>query len=255
MRDIAVAVFTGVFAMSLASCSKQEEQMGLTNWEKAPPLLAGVDQGAVVVATDGGPNPAQVGPTAPAAPGVTAAAAPAAAPGSVPVRKAGLWQTTVNSGRGQPQTGTLCVDEQSELARSVFAQAGAGGRGGQGCAPKIARGTNGAWTATMTCTRSFGDSTVRISSTQTLTGDLNTRYQLKGTTTTSGSPNPEMDGTRNITASGVYQGPCPAGKKPGDFTGSDGETRNILQGGGGLGGGRGERGGRREGGARSEGGA
>ena len=48
MRNALVVALLG--GLALAACEKQVEQMGLTNWQKAPPLLAGVDEGAVVPA-------------------------------------------------------------------------------------------------------------------------------------------------------------------------------------------------------------
>jgi len=133
----------------------------------------------------------------------------------------------------------------------VLSQGGRGG--GQGCEPKIAKTASG-WTSSMSCTRSFGDNSMKVSSRQTLTGDLNSRYQLKGTSSTSGGPSEDMNGTRNTSATGVYQGLCPAGMKPGDFKGADGQIRNVMTQGQGRGPGGGGFGGQREGGRR-EGGA
>lgn len=253
---VVVVLFAG---LSLAACKGENaagDQMGLTNWQKAPPLLAGVDEGATE-----GPAGEPAGPAGgmEGRPG-GAAPVPAAAPGTVPVRKAGLWQTSVNTGRGGAQSGQLCVDDQSELRRGVFSQTGGGGgggRGGQGCEPKIAKSGDN-WTYSMSCTRQMGDATLKMSSSQTLSGDLNSKYQVKGTSSTSGGPNPEMNGTRQISASGSYVGACPAGMKAGDFKGADGQIRNIMQGGGGGGArggfGPGGPGGGREGGQRGPGG-
>lgn len=250
MRNTLVVVMLSTAA--LCSCGEKAgggDQTGLVNWEKAPPLTAGVDEGANQGPMTPGATPAG-GPGGPgAAPGEQGQARPAsapaaAAPGTVPVRKAGLWQTTMNTGRGA-QSGQLCVDENTELRRGVFSQGGGGGRG-PGCDPKIAKsGAN--WTYSMSCTRSFGDAEVKMSSSQTLSGDLSKSYQLKGSSTTSGGPNPEMNGTRQISGSGTYVGACPSGMKAGDFKGADGQVRNIMQQGQGRGPGGGG-GGRREGG-------
>jgi hypothetical protein len=252
MRNALVVAL--VCASALCACSKKTEEQGLTNWQKAPPLLAGVDEGAngepgVPAAAASG---SEAAPVAAGASGTGGAAAnggantgaartppPPAAAGTVPVRKAGLWQTTMDQGRG-PQSGTLCVSAESELRRGVF-----GGGRGPGCEPKIAKAGAG-WTSKVSCTREFGDNVIKMSSSETLTGDLNVRYSIKGTSTTSGSGREEMNGARNITGSGVFKGPCPAGAKPGDFTGADGNKRNIFdapQGGRGPGGAGGRRGG------------
>ena len=38
---------TLIAAAALSACDKQDQPMGLTDWQDAPPLLAGVDEGAV----------------------------------------------------------------------------------------------------------------------------------------------------------------------------------------------------------------
>jgi hypothetical protein len=230
-----------ICAGALAGCNKQQEQMGLTNWEKAPPLLAGVDEGAnapgAEFATNGGAQAGFAG-RGPAG-GVAPASAPPAAPGTVPVRKPGLWQVTTNDGRGPARTSQICVTAETELRRGPLAT---GGRG-PGCTPKISKGANGAWTSSMSCTRSFGENTIKTSQTETLTGDLQASYKVSGRSTTEGGGRPEMNGTRNISITGTYKGACPAGMKGGDMIGSDGQRRNVFEGGGAGEGRRGPRGG------------
>lgn len=228
-------------AGALAACHKDAQDMGLVNWQKAEPLRAGVDMGAQPAAAApagelAATPAAQPGAPAQAQPASTTAPATAAAG---PVRKAGLWEITSAGGPGPgPGGGTtkLCVTAESEARRGVFAQ----GRGGAGCTPKVTKTANG-WTATTSCTIDMGDVTMQTSSQQTLTGDLSSRYTITGSSTRSGAPNPQMNGTSPINVTAAYKGPCPAGQKGGDMTMADGTVRNVFDaprggpGGGGFG--------------------
>ena len=80
----------------------------------------------------------------------------------------------------------------------------------------------------MSCTVDFGDVTMQTSSQQSLSGDLTSRYTITGTSTRSGAPNEQMNGTTPISTTGVYKGPCPAGQKGGDMTMANGTVRNIF---------------------------
>ncbi|CAN5264087.1 hypothetical protein BH11PSE2_BH11PSE2_18540 [soil metagenome] len=91
------------------------------------------------------------------------------------------------------------------------------------------------WKSVTNCTREFGENTMKITGTETVTGDLNAKYTMKSHRVTAG----EETRTTDITVNGVYKGACPAGQKAGDIT-IDGRTFNALEGrGGGGGGGRG----------------
>jgi hypothetical protein len=241
----------------------------------APPLLAGPDEGAkpgdpgYVEGYSKGQQTAADAPVSATVVGGPAAAAPAGAPGARPagagaprvaavapdgskaLRKPGLWQITSTTsgpppaarpgggapGGGRPGgfggggNGTLCVTAESEATRGVLTS-----RGGPDCVPKV--GHNGStWTLSSTCVNEFQGNSVTRSTSETLTGDLNAKYTLKTTTTTSGAPAEmaQMNATRTTTQSGTWKGACPAGQVGGDFTGADGQKRNLLQGGGGRG--------------------
>lgn len=166
-----------------------------------------------------------------------AEAAPAAPDPNKPQRKAGLWQLTSTSDRGS-STSTLCVTAASEARYNAFARGGRGGGGRAGaCQPRISKnGSN--WRATTDCTNSFGDTTFTTKGTQTITGDLNTRYTMKSAMTMSGGDRGGQ--TMNSTVTGEYKGACPAGQKGGDMTMEDGTKRNVFDAPrGGFGGGRG----------------
>lgn len=117
---------------------------------------------------------------------------------------------------------------------------GGGGFGSPACPPTITK-TDTGWTSTSSCTRSMGDRTFKLATSLTLTGDLQTRYVVKGTRSA-------MDVTAPVSITGLYKGACPAGMNPGDYKGADGQIRNLLQGRRGPGGGGGA-GGRAGGGA------
>jgi hypothetical protein len=269
-------------AASVAACKKAEDASGGPA-VGAPPLLAGVDEGA---------KPGDPGYVAGVSRGTTdgttmaAAPAPVAADGSRPLRKAGLWQlTTVSTGGpafggagggrpggpnggpaggeargpgapggagsggfsggrpggaggpgggfagGPPGPVTLCVDAESEAVRGVFSA----GRTAPGCEPKLAKAGKG-WSASFTCNQDIQGQSVKRVGSQSLSGDLSSKYTVHGTTTISGATGDmaRMNSVRTTTVTGVYKGACPAGQRGGDQTGADGQTRNILtaQGGG-----------------------
>ena len=143
-------------------------------------------------------------------------------------------------GRGGPPAGPvkLCVTAETEQTRNVFSGlTGRGGAAAAGCEPKLTKTDNGYQAATA-CTTSSNGNPVQNTSKLTLTGDLNTRYSISGTTSSKGGQNGDTSTTVRVTAS--YVGACPAGQKGGDQTSADGTVRNIFdapQGGGGRRGG------------------
>lgn len=103
---------------------------------------------------------------------------------------------------------------------------GFGGGANPACQPKVAKAGDG-WTSTSSCTIERGDTSIKMASKLTLTGDLSTSYTIKGSRTTPGGANP-------VSVTATYKGPCPSDMKPGDLKGPNG-TRNVLQGRGGGG--------------------
>jgi len=255
-------------AASLAACNKDDGSVNVGPEPGAPPLLAGIDEGAKPGDPGYDPNvstgnalPKAAGAAAgPAAPRVAAAAPD----GSRPVRKAGLWQITRTSTGGPPPGafgggggrpgGAPGGGGPGAGAPGGAAGAGRGPQGpqgpenlcvdaaseairgvfaaprGQDCTPKLTKTAKG-WSQSYTCSNPGRDgATMTTSSNETLTGDLNTRYTVSGTNKVSGG---DLNFTRTTTVTGVYKGACPAGQKGGDMTDASGQTRNILQGGGG----------------------
>ena len=62
-----------------------------------------------------------------------------------------------------------------------------------------------------------------------ITGDMNTRYTNRMTSTTTGAAVAHMNRTTAMTAEGVFEGPCPADMKPGDMEIPGGMRFNMIE--------------------------
>jgi hypothetical protein len=143
-----------------------------------------------------------------------------AGPAAMPKRKPGLWVQTVSTG-GMNQTSKLCLDEATEAKMSVWGQ-----QAGEGmCAKNVITPAAGGWSFDSEC-KMAGAGTIKT--TGTATGDFNSKYVLKATSTTSGSSMPQANGVHEMEVTATYEGPCPAGMKPGDMTLPNGMTLNIA---------------------------
>lgn len=156
---------------------------------------------------------------------VTGDAAPAAAtapasPIAPPKRKPGLWSQTVSTA-GMNQTSKICLDEATEAKMSVWGQQ----MGQDMCAKNVISPTAGGWAFDSECTMT-GAGTIKTKG--TATGDFNSKYVVKATSVTSGSSMAQANGTHEMEVTGVWEGPCPAGMKPGDMTLPGGMTVNIA---------------------------
>lgn len=155
----------------------------------------------------------------------TGDAAPAAAnapagPVGPPKRKPGLWAQTVSTA-GMTQTSKLCLDEATEAKMSVWGQQ----MGQDMCARNVITPTAGGWSFDSECTMA-GAGTIKT--TGTATGDFNSKYVVKATSVTSGSSMAQANGTHQMEVTATYEGPCPAGMKPGDMILPGGMTVNIA---------------------------
>lgn len=150
-----------------------------------------------------------------------AAANAPAAPIGPPKRKPGLWAQTVSTA-GMTQTSKLCLDEATEAKMSVWGQQ----MGQDMCARNVITPTAGGWSFDSECAMT-GAGTIKT--TGTATGDFNSKYVVKATSTTSGSSMAQANGTHEMEVTATYEGPCPAGMKPGDMTLPGGMTVNINQ--------------------------
>jgi hypothetical protein len=151
----------------------------------------------------------------------TAAAAAPAAPMSMK-RKAGLWSQTIATG-GMTQTMKLCLDEATDQQMQVTGQA----VGKDMCSENTVTPTAGGWSFKSVCSMGQGGGTV--TSTGSATGDFNSHYVVKASTVTAGSSMAQANGTHDVSIEATWEGPCPAGMKPGDMQLPGGVTINAAK--------------------------
>jgi len=164
----------------------------------------------------------------------TAAPASATAPASsgpvgLPSRKAGLWEQTISSDRGEGggihQTMSMCLDTALDQKMKVW---GSEARGKSNCSEeKISRGLGGGYRFHAVC--AMGESGT-ITSDGEATGDFGSHYTVNVTSTTTGSPMAQANGAHKIAIEATWKGPCPADMKPGDMRMGNGMTINMAGG-------------------------
>lgn len=150
----------------------------------------------------------------------------------LPLRKAGLWESTMRSGKGNEQTMTVkqCVDAKTET--------GLLGMISGLCDLKWKRTGDDRIEADTTC--KVGS--VTASGRSVITGDFESNLRIESTTTTSGAGGVAIPGTPHIEIPPLTQtivveakwiGPCEPGQKPGDIITPDGKVMqppNMLPG-------------------------
>lgn len=152
-----------------------------------------------------------------------AAAAPAATPASIPTRKAGLWKQTMSSDRMSQET-SICIDAAVEQKMNWWSQQAE--TRDSGCARvKVTPRLTGGWEFTSSCDMG---SAGHIDSHGVATGDFNNHYAVDIDSTTSGSSMPSANGSHKMKIDAVWQGPCPAGMKPGDMALPGGMKINVI---------------------------
>jgi hypothetical protein len=163
-----------------------------------------------------------------AAPAATAAApakAPATSPAAMPHRKPGLWEQKVTTS-GFSQTTRLCLDAATEAKMSVW---GAQTSKDRCQKTSIDRKLDGSWTFASVCDMGSGGKT---STEGAITGDFASSYHLTANSKTEGAQAAQMNGPHAMTMDATWQGPCPAGFKPGDMELPGGMKINIAEAGG-----------------------
>lgn len=154
------------------------------------------------------------------APAAETAAAPAAsAPAGPPRRKPGLWSQTMTT-QGMTQATKICLDEATEAKMTIWGQQ----IGEEVCAKNAVTPTAGGWKIESEC--DFGEMGKNVT-TGTVTGDFNTRYVMKATTTTTGAKMIQANGTQSMEMTAAWEGACPADMKPGDMTLPGGMKMNL----------------------------
>lgn len=186
-------------------------------------LLMGVGLFAVVAlaACQKKTEAAKPGEPAQAAAG---AAAGSAAPVGPPKRKPGLWAQTVST-RGMTQTSKICLDAATDAKLSAWGQAV--GKGA--CSKNAFAAVPGGWSFASQC--DMGQMG-KVATAGMASGDFNSRYVVKAKTVTTGASMPQANGTHEMELTATWEGPCPAGMRPGDMAMSmpgmpKGMTMNI----------------------------
>jgi len=155
-----------------------------------------------------------------AATGEPAAAKAPAGPMTPPKRKAGLWAQTMVA-QGMTQTTKFCTDAAVEAKMSVWGQQ----MGQDMCAKNLITPAAGGWSFESECDMGQGG---KVATKGSATGDFNSRYVIKATSVTTGSAMPQANGTHEMQMTAAWEGPCPAGMKPGDMQLPGGMTVNIA---------------------------
>lgn len=167
-------------------------------------LLAGCQRSEEAAQTGEAPQASTAAPAAPATP---------------PKRKPGLWAQTVSTD-GMTQTTKICLDEALESRMTAWGQQVTDGM----CARNVVTRTSGGWAFESECDMGQGGKTLTKG---TMTGDFDSRLVMKAVSTTTGSSMPQANGTHEMEMTAVWEGPCPAGMKPGDMTLPGGMTINM----------------------------
>lgn len=150
-----------------------------------------------------------------------ASAAAPAAPTSPPKRKPGLWAQTVSTA-GMTQTTKICLDEATESRMTAWGQQVSDGM----CARNVITPTAGGWSFESECDMGEAGKSVTKG---TATGDFDSKYVIKATTTTTGASMAQANGVHEMEMTAAWEGPCPAGMKPGDMSLPGGVTINMNQ--------------------------
>jgi len=151
---------------------------------------------------------------------------PASPAGStaVPARKPGLWeQSLIRDGRPGRLGGLkVCLDAAADAKLGVFGRRFAKGD----CRRSVTRDATGAYHFSSRCSMSDG---AVVSTRGIATGDFQSGYDVHSNIEISGATIGVMNGEHDVTLTGRYRGPCPAGMKPGDVNLGSGLKITIDQ--------------------------
>lgn len=139
----------------------------------------------------------------------------------LPKRKSGLWETTVNPGKGvPPQTMKECVDEATDTAMMKSATDTSKAMGAS-CSKNEFKRTAAGFESESECAMAG----TKIHSKGLFTGDFTSAYS--GSVTTTMTPPMFGDPTSTTTISAKYLGSCAADMKPGDVVLPNGMKMNM----------------------------
>jgi hypothetical protein len=137
--------------------------------------------------------------------------APTETASAPPSRRAGLWEQSLMRDGKPGRLGGLkiCLDAATDRKISVF-----GRHFGQGaCQRQVTHTPDGVYRFSSTCTLDNG---AQVKAMGTATGDFATHYTLHSQVDVTGAPLEPMNGMHEVVINADYQGPCPAGMRPGD---------------------------------------
>jgi hypothetical protein len=128
-------------------------------------------------------------------------------PVGMPKPKAGLWEESF-SASGVQRVMKICmdqafIDDAKWVANNAMAN---------GCT-QTTTPTAGGWSFKSECDMGSGG---HVSSTGSATGDFNSRYEIKSTSTTTGAALAQMNRATETSVTVEYKGACPAGWAGGD---------------------------------------
>ncbi len=151
-----------------------------------------------------------------------AALASSAAAQDIPMRRAGLWEVTINhEGRNTPpQTMQQCTDAETDKLMNAFG----GDLSADMCSKQEIKKVGATIVINAIC--QFGP--MKSTSQSVITGDFNSNYTVKVTSKLEGVPAAAQGaagGTTTIQARWV--GACKPDQRPGDIVMADGQTMNI----------------------------
>jgi len=133
-----------------------------------------------------------------------------AGPVAMPKRKPGLWSHTMVA-NGSTQAMKVCIDADTDAKMSVWGQA----VGKDMCSKNSVSATPGGYAFESECDMgSMG----HVVSKGSVTGDFNSAYTVKTSSTTTGSSMPQANTTSEMTLTAKWEGACPADMKGGDIT-------------------------------------
>ncbi len=137
-------------------------------------------------------------------------ASASAGPVTMPKRKPGLWSHTMTA-NGSTQAMQICIDADTDAKMSLWGQAVSKDM----CSKNSVAAAPGGYAFESEC--DMGNMG-RVVSKGSATGDFNSAYTVKTSSTTTGSSMPQANTTSEMTLTAKWEGACPADMKGGDIT-------------------------------------
>jgi hypothetical protein len=143
----------------------------------------------------------------------------------LPARKPGLWEVSMSfDGRNlPPQITQQCLDAETDKMLNVMGNQ----MGGEICQKQDIKQSGSAIVVDAVCEIAG----MKVTTHSEMTGDFNSAYTVKATSTTEGRANPiaGADGAMHMTIGAKWTGACAADQKPGDIVMSNGMKMNVRE--------------------------